>query len=238
MVYKLFLFFAILYTSTLSAKELKLHFDAVPISEFSKAVFADILESGYVLEEGLTDKKISVYTQNVNDRDIPPLINDVLFSSGLYAEKRKGVYYINKLTNNNKPFIYKPKNRPVRYLADLFRQAFPDLLVNQDRNNSVEAQTITNDQGANQFASNDNFDYFIAQAPINKHNDIDNFLQSIDKKNQTVNVIGASYEVSTNKTKASAIQIIGELLGNIGITAAGAITGGVATFTTLSLIHI
>ena len=229
MVYKLFLYITLIASFQAVAQPVNLQFDAVPLTEFSKAVYTDIMQSGYVIEEGLTDKKISLFANNIDDKKLPKILNDLLLPHGLHSEFNNGIYHIKKLTDSNQPYIYKPKYRTVQYLARLFKQAFPTINTNKEQQNSIPTN-IQDDTGANQFAGNHDYDYFIAQAPKNKHKSIDEFLNTIDKKNTTLSIVGASYEVRTEKTTNSAIQILGEILGTVGINITGAITQGAATF--------
>ncbi len=206
----------------------------MPISEFSKAIYGDILESGYIIDESITEKKISVYAPNITKKNINQIVNEVLNSSGLSASKVGNLYHIQDLNAGNKAFIYKPKNRPVRYIFDLLKQAYPELLVNLKRDNKIEQQgnAISNDEGINATVQKRDFDFLIIQTPKVNHSAIEKFLNVIDIKNQTVRIVGGSYEFQNTESKGSAFEVILDMFSKtIGLTVGATLEGASAILT-------
>lgn len=194
---------------TCQAETINLNFEKIELKDFAKVVYADIKNTGYIIDETIANKSISVHANALTESNIDEVVNEALRLSGLQAKKLGNIYSLEPYKPHFELRIYRPKFRNVEYLTDLLKQAFPDQEFGFNGQSSLK--NSGNTEGAGQYARHVN-DYLIYRASDKINNDINKFLLYADTKNVTLQIIGGSYEFTDTQNKGSAINAIGELL--------------------------
>lgn len=125
------LFFALLFTPLVaSAAPISIDLQNVPLREFIRLVYGQILQTSYVVDGTVQDdlKPVSLRLSNVSAKDADTVLRDVLASQGVQVDMVGGVTFFRRATSVDvvkEVFVYRPKYRSVQYLMDLTASMFP-----------------------------------------------------------------------------------------------------------------
>jgi type II secretory pathway component GspD/PulD (secretin) len=121
--YLIFFFFS----SSAFAETVLLSFDKVPLVDFMRAVYGEILKQNYVIGSEVVniDKTVSMKV-DLEQSAISALVRRILEKSGLSVRAEKGVFYIDLKTKDvdsnvldSAVEVYRPRYRGVEYLRSL-----------------------------------------------------------------------------------------------------------------------
>lgn len=242
---------AFLVSSSALAETVAVHFDQLPIKDFAKVVYGDILKTGYVVHESAESSKISVYFPQSQPKQIERLAVDALKASGLSVESVGGVVVINKAKNpESEVIVYRPKFRSVSYLTDLLLAAFPGIQIGSRRMvpnvpmggmnypssgyssmpgqqiGQPGVQPITGDYGSSALFDKNNSDIVVVRVDPQRVNAVQSLLSQVDIQQSEVVVRAVAYEVQKGNTEGSALDLVWKLLGTrLGIDIKGKLAG-------------
>lgn len=187
----LFALFLFLFSFPVRADTL--HFESVFLPDLLKTVYGQILKKGYIIEDGLSDKKLSLLMDYNNPLEAELMLNEALFSAGLIAVDRNGYAYIRKINPDPYSFVYRPKHRAISYLFPLVRAAYPHFFK-ADQVQPVDGDILT------------------LHTPLDNHHLLNEFLSSLDTPVPQVLVSGVAYEVTLNRDSGHSLDLIASLL--------------------------
>lgn len=173
-----------------------LHFESVALPDLLKTVYGQILKKGYVLEDGLSDKKLSLMMDYNSPYEAELMLNESLNNSGLIAIDKNGYSFIKKISVAPYAFVYKPKNRAVTYLMPLARAAFPHLFVGDASVLTAESDVIS------------------LHIPLDNHAVLQDFLTSLDTPVPQILVSGVAYEVTLSSGEGHSFELVANLLSS------------------------
>lgn len=226
------------------AEPVAVHFDQIPIKDFAKVVYGDIVKTGYVVHESAEDSKISVYFPRSEPKQIERLAVDALKAAGLSVERAGGVVVINKPKPVDHELItYRPKYRAVSYLGDLIQAGVPGVVLGARRAvpNIPQAAAgqaggkgvapITGDVGsAAMFDKPGSSDVLVALVAPERAAVVRKLLEQLDVETPEIVVRAVAYEVQKNDRQGSAIDLVLSLLkGKLSIDVKGSVAGADAS---------
>lgn len=235
------------------AEPVSVHFDQIPVKDFAKVVYGDILKTGYVVHESVESAKISVYFPKSEPKQIERLAVDALKASGFAAEVVGGVVVINKpKAIESEVIIYRPKFRSVGYLSELLVAAFPGVQIGARRqvanvpmngagyaspsqmqggvhNGQMMQQgamPITGEQGTAGVFDRVSADVLVARVEPEKARALRSLIDQLDIEQKEVVIRAVAYEVQKGEREGSALDLVwGVLKSRIGIDLQGKLAG-------------
>lgn len=248
---------AFLVSTSALAEPVSVQFDQIPVKDFAKVVYGDILKTGYVVHESVESAKISVYFPKSEPRQIERLAVDALKASGFSAESVGGVVVINKLkVIESEVIIYRPKFRSVGYLSELLVAAFPGVQIGARRQmanvpmNSagyaspgqmqtgfqngqmmqLGAMPITGEQGVSGMFDRVSSDVLVARVDPEKAKALRSLIDQLDIEQSEVVIRAVAYEVQKGRREGSALDLVwGLLKSKIGVDIRGKLAGADST---------
>lgn len=108
------------------ADNVSLRFDSVRVDVLAKAMFSEVLQKPYVIEDGIGKKTVSLQLQEVPRASVAVTVARVLEASDIDVREDSGIYFIGPRRTGDL-VIYRPRYRSASSLLELARQAFPDV---------------------------------------------------------------------------------------------------------------
>lgn len=190
---KKFLIILFLFLS-FNVKADTLHFESVLLPDLLKTVYGQILKKGYIIEDGLSEKKLSLLMDYNSPFEAEHMLNEALHNAGLIAIDRNGYSFIKKINPNPFSFIYRPKHRSINYLLPLVKAAYPHFFASDISPSSIENDVIS------------------LHTPLDNHHLLNDFLTSLDTPVPQIMVSGVAYEVTLNTDSGHSLELIASLL--------------------------
>lgn len=97
-------------------------FDSVPLSEFCKVIYAQVLKEPFVMSSDVTqsNETFTLQLRAVSRRQLIDTAESMISSSGFRASRRAGVTWIEKApAATDEILIYRPRYRSSRFLVDV-----------------------------------------------------------------------------------------------------------------------
>lgn len=227
------------------AEPISIHFDQIPVKDFAKVVFGDVVKIGYVVHESADQAKISVYFPSSQPAQIRLLAVDALKASGLSVEYLGGVVVIGKRVEPEvETIIYRPKYRAVSYLSELLQAAVPSVVTgarraapNIDRaagsggqgvgqGDRLGVAPISGEVGSSAVFDKGVADVLIARVETGKAEVVRKILEQLDIASAEVVVRAVAYEVQKSARQGSALDLVLSVLkGKVGVELKGALAG-------------
>lgn len=246
---------AFLFSAAALAEPVAVQFDQIPVKDFAKVVYGDILKTGYVVHESVESAKISVYFPKSEPKQIERLAVDALKASGLAAESVGGVVVINKpKAPESEVIIYRPKFRAVSYLSELLVAAFPGVQIggrrqmsnvpmnqygyasqgqgyaNQPGQMMQGSMPITGEQGVSGLFDRVSADVLVARIEPERARALRSLIDQLDIEQNEVVIRAVAYEVQKGHKEGSALDLVwGLLKSKIGIDLKGKLAGADST---------
>jgi general secretion pathway protein D len=214
-----------------SGAPITLQFDSTPVSELAKVFLADIEQKGYIIADGVGDKRLSIFVKNADPSQLKSIFSDLLLSSGLRLREVGNAYSIEPLSDDLETLNYAPKYRSVNYLADLVQAAYPDAHIGTQRqarnvSGGGNIDQIRGDSGSSALVDRDDKHVLVVRAPFSIHHKIFTFLGNMDTPVPQFHIEGLAYEVSTASGEGRAFDIVANLLsGRVGVSIQGGGSG-------------
>lgn len=248
-------FCAFVLSASALAEPVSVQLDQIPVKEFAKVVYGDILKTGYVVHESVESAKISVYFPRSEPKQIERLAVDALKASGFAAETVGGVVVINKpKAVESEVIIYRPKFRSVGYLSELLVAAFPGVQIGgrrQVQNVPMNqhgyaspgqgysgqpgqvmqgAMPITGEQGVSGLFDRVSTDVLVAKVEPEKARALRSLIEQLDIEQSEVVIRAVAYEVQKGQREGAALDLVwGLLKSKVGIDIAGKLAGADST---------
>lgn len=234
-------------TGTASAADaVNLRFDRVPLADFVKVIFGDLLQKPYVIEDGATDKTLSMRLEQVPRESVALVAARLLDGAGLDVVEDAGIVFVSAKRAGDKVLTYRVRHRSAAYLRDLLKQAFPAVQVTTATQReprkmatalaegqtstapiSAEPQALTSSAAA---APQDDAQHIVLRAARSDVRAILDVLELVDTPADQVHVRAVAYDVQTDAGQGSALDLAVSVLGgrlSLSLTG-GTLTGAQA----------
>lgn len=231
---------AFLYAGCALAAPVTIQFDSIPVKDFAKVVYGDVVQTGYVVHESAENARISVYLPGVESSKVEKMAADALAASGLSVRRVGGVVVIDKQKEEGEVLIYRPKYRAVSYLKTLLSSAFPGVEFggrrsapnvqpvqnNQGVHHQSNVMPISGDVGTSALFDKDDQDVLLGRVPPGRIEAVRSLIAQLDTAAGEVVVRAVAYEVQKTDRKGSALNLVLSLLGGrFGVSLDGKLAG-------------
>jgi type II secretory pathway component GspD/PulD (secretin) len=223
----------LIVTGTASASEaVNMRFDRVPLADFVKVVFGDLLQKPYVIEDGVTDKTLSMRLEQIPRERVALVAARLLDGAGLEVVEDAGIVFVGAKRAGDKVLTYRVRHRPAAYLRDLLKQAFPAVQITTATHREprkmasalAEGQTTTGAIGtgttepatsahASSVPAQDDAGHIVLRASRSDVRAILDVLELVDTPADQVHVRAVAYDVQTDAGQGSALDLAVTVLG-------------------------
>lgn len=219
---------SILMAASFNASAVDFYFDRVPITDFIRTIYTDVLKRNYTLDNEalLSTQVVTVDWKNIDPNSLDFLTSDLLHSYGFRTSNTNNVLHITKLPidDQNELFVYKPKNRSVQYLQSAILKVLR--LQNTGFTGGAVGGVNTATSSANSALNNVDavqLDTLAIEVPKLKFQSVKDLVAALDHPNKQIDFKAVIYEFQTDERKS---------LG-FGITLAKRLLGTMATISVL-----
>ena len=241
-----------------------LNFDKLPLNDFLRLVYGDILKKNYSLHPDLLDsqKLVTVHYKESDILKVPAFISSLLSVFSLEVENRSGYVFIRpsspKKEEELETFHYRPSHRSVSELMDLTASIFSKGSFTGQRSirsssplaipqsptlgaNGVSKSPLTppvpRDTGSSAFSMLDKSDRdsFVFHGTKSEVQQLKALLLQLDVPIGEVLVKAVLYEVSVGDKETNAIRLFADILGNTLGISYGVVSGNSLTLRTGAL---
>ena len=256
---RLFVFLLVFSLPALAAdRPVSLHLDHMPVVDLAKLVYADVTKQDFVIDSSVLDLKdqITVHLQDVDKKHAVSVLEALLSSSGVLAQKREGVIFLKAKPKEDRGeieeelFYYRPRFRSVNYILDLCTSLFKTGRFSAQRVVRQAAPAPAADHGAvsqpsvpvqksgpaaksadtgtsAQSQIDKEQDAFIFSGPVQEVEKLKKLLVQVDQPSGEVLVKAFVYEVSTSEQDGSAFGLALNLLqGKLGLALGNSVNLG------------
>lgn len=212
------------------AEPVSLVFDDVAVSELAKVAYSEIGKASYVMPSGFTDR-VSIKLDRVTPAAAVAAVDQVLARAGYKVERRAGVVWIEKASDEQEIVVYLPRHRAARYLSDVVqavtgaRSLLSRGIKNSEGGQGAGQQGQQGREGATSALGQidrqevDQVAFTVDSKDAGK---VRKLLQELDTASGEVVLKAAVFEVGTDRTKGSALQIAVAILGGkLGLNVSG-----------------
>lgn len=211
--------------------DISLRFDSVPVAQLAKAVFYDVLNKPYVIEDEIGKKTVSMYIHGVPVGVVAMTVSRVLESADIEVKEEAGIYFLGA-RRADELVIYKPQHRSAASLRDLLRQAFPQVQLNQGTvttpqavqgNDSQPSKAVPGNAAATPAANQvEEIQHLVFRLPPAQARAARELLPMIDTPAQQLYIRAVAYDVSTEGASGTSVDLALSLLsGKLGLKLAG-----------------
>lgn len=225
-----------------------LRFDNVPVLEFVKVVFGEVLKLPYVVDENIFNQAVSLRISNFQRSDLLPFLENYFLNNGLVLRKENGIYYLlNGSVNDD--FLYIPRYRSADYIVNIVRSSLNSFnnfrsynrnnSSNSNNNNNIgigatsESSGISESFGGSSYLSattNEAGAIVISGQRISIEK-VKNYIKKIDVPNNDVLIRVSLYEVKRENLDISAVDVVLNLLkgsASVGLTITNNVFSGLS----------
>lgn len=208
------------------AEPVSLAFDDVAVSDLAKVAYSEIGKSSYVMPSGFSDR-VSIKLDRVSPAVAIAAVDEVLNRAGFKVLRRAGVVWIEKATDEQEIVVYLPRHRASRYLSDVVQAVTGarSLLSRGIKNSEMQQpaqqgrESTTSALGQLDRQEVDQVAFTVASKDAGK---VRKLLEELDTESGEVVLKAAVFEVGTDRTKGSALQIAASILGGkLGLNVSG-----------------
>ncbi len=209
---------------------MNLQLNSVTVSEFAKLVYSDVLGEGFLIADDLGSEKFSIDARNIKRSSVEAVAKKMLNNSKIKVSKFAGLHYIQKSPVAEFQLLtYKPNYKAVSYLSELALSAFPFLSSSGQqvvKSDGQAAVPLASQNVSHGVSDKQNTDLVVFHAPVDKHEKIIEFLDSIDTKSDQVLLSAIAYEVASDIGSGSAVDVVLNLVnGKFGLSATSGFKG-------------
>ncbi len=235
-------------------------FDKVPLVDFVKVAYGDVLKQGFVLHPDLLDsqKAVTVYYSERDMSKVAAFIPSLLAGFGVDVEKRTGYVFLRPAKKDKEEelevFHYRPEYRSVSELVDLTAALFKGSFTGQRSirqpqspsstqspspagTQSSALPSVPRDTGTSAFSLLDkgDKDSFVFHGSKKEVQQLKALLEELDVPLGEVLVRAVVYEVQLSSKESNAIRLFADVIGNTLGVSYGVITGNSVTLRTGAL---
>lgn len=217
--------------------DISLRFDSVPVSQLAKAVFGEVLQKPYVIEDDVSKRTVSMQLQNVPLGVVAMTVARVLEGSHIEVKEEAGVFFIGQ-RKEDELVIYQPRHRSAAALRSLIAQAFSQADISQAktvRPASAKAETTTTQSSTSNGASfqtaptvqsgsvsAEDLQYVVLRLPPAHARAVRELLSLIDTPADQLYIRAVAYDVTTDSASGTSVDLALSLLGSkFGLSLSG-----------------
>lgn len=235
-ILQLFFCFFAFFSAPSFASTYSFQLHEIRIADLTRVIYGDALQQSFVLDSDVlqSDEKVSLNWINLDKVELDRNLRQLLYLHGCQLVLTNGVMLVRKSDKqDDEVFIYKPRNRSAKYLSDILQKVSDASQLGSrglDASPSFQNALAKTPEASTSASSQvdrsapDQLAYKCLPALCIR---LKKLLAQLDTPEAQVVLRAAVYEVGTNQSDGSAIQVATKLLNgrlnaNLGSTIASA----------------